>query len=821
MANVTGQIGQESVVLENAATEATLKLLLQAALATTKAQKDAVKDLATKVIGDPAKVEEFNQEVSKSGGVIRTTAGAFGGLTAAGQQLQVGFNKTVDVVSKLVSGTNQASDVFGAMKNLPLGIGLVASGFEILAKYQEQQLKAYQSMSSAGVNFGGSLNAMKLASLEYGMTMEQFSNVMKENGKAFALMGPTVEAGKNQFLKMNKELINGDIGLQLKNLGLTAEDISNGFAGFIQMQGGLGATQIKDQKALEESFHNYTNELDMMTRLTGETRKEQQDAQAQLKNDAVFQNELSKLVASGKINEANQLKFLGEQAKIKGAGAFDNLIGTLTNTQPVTAAGRAWAGVQSEQTRLQGESVKLALEGKLNSQQAVKSQLEQQAAMAKTTTAFGASASVNARMNNEYTEAMTAGLKAESNVRLKGLNTQEGINAAMVAAQKEQEDIAKKATEVKAANERQEEMAKLSQHIMETLIPIINQALPQMNKFIQGFSDAVSWMSKNANTLKLIGESLLAAYVTAKAVQGAKAAYGVGSKVAEFIGGGKGAAGVAEGAISKGPLAAVEGAAGGGGGIAGFIRSMGMALAALGPEAPLIAAGAAAVGAAITLIGAGIAGATWLMGKALPSLASGLKAFGDIDGVNLIKVGAGIAALGLGLGAFGAGSALAGAGGVIEGLTSGLGKLFGAKSPIDKIKEYAALGPSLEKSGIGIMKFNTGLAQLLATDTGKIYKVAAAMAQLKNSIPQESFSDRAANLLTGLVTKAIEPAAATATATTAATGAAGTIDENNLVAQVQRLNSISVEMLKHIKDTADQAKKNVEATKALNRNVWA
>jgi len=46
-------------------------------------------------------------------------------------------------------------------------------------------------------------------------------------------------------------------------------------------------------------------------------------------------------------------------------------------------------------------------------------------------------------------------------------------------------------------------------------------------------------------------------------------------------------------------------------------------------------------------------------------------------------------------------------------------------------------------------------------------------------------------------------------------------NENILADQLQRLNSISTEMLKHMKETAEQSRKNVEATKSLNRNIWA
>lgn len=73
---------------------------------------------------------------------------------------------------------------------------------------------------------------------------------------------------------------------------------------------------------------------------------------------------------------------------------------------------------------------------------------------------------------------------------------------------------------------------------------------------------------------------------------------------------------------------------------------------------------------AVLAIGAALAGATWLMGKALPTLAEGLKSFNQIDGMNLAKVGLGLLSLSLGMLAFGPAMASVAAGAAIGALTS-------------------------------------------------------------------------------------------------------------------------------------------------------
>ena len=85
---------------------------------------------------------------------------------------------------------------------------------------------------------------------------------------------------------------------------------------------------------------------------------------------------------------------------------------------------------------------------------------------------------------------------------------------------------------------------------------------------------------------------------------------------------------------------------------------------------PMVAAGAAGLAASIVAVGAGLAGAAWIMGKVLPTLAEGFMAFNKVDGGNLARVGVGIAALGVGLTAMGVGA-------VIGGIGNLVGKLFG------------------------------------------------------------------------------------------------------------------------------------------------
>lgn len=142
------------------------------------------------------------------------------------------------------------------------------------------------------------------------------------------------------------------------------------------------------------------------------------------------------------------------------------------------------------------------------------------------------------------------------------------------------------------------------------------------------------------------------------------------------------------------------------------IVALGFAAAAVGapPVAAAVALGGAALGAAIAAIGAGLAGAAWLLGGTLPTLAEGIRAFTDIDGANLEKVGLGMIGIGGGLIAIGAGEVA----NAVGSFVGWIGSLFGAEDPIDRLKRFGELGEPLGKAGPALDAFGTAFLNATA-----------------------------------------------------------------------------------------------------------
>ena len=197
---------------------------------------------------------------------------------------------------------------------------------------------------------------------------------------------------------------------------------------------------------------------------------------------------------------------------------------------------------------------------------------------------------------------------------------------------------------------------------------------------------------------------------------------GIASKIGSLFGGGAG------GGDTGGAGGRPGGGRGGGGGLGksiggigsgigkglgGILKGLASGIAAFAN--PLVLAGGVNIGLVILGVGAAVAGATWMVGAALPKFAEGMKSFEDLDGQALIDAGKGIGAVALGMAAFGAGSAVSGLGNLVGSVTNGIAGLFGAEDPLEKIKkfqDYKFDAAAIENNANAIVAYSKGMAAL-------------------------------------------------------------------------------------------------------------
>jgi len=223
--------------------------------------------------------------------------GAAGGMSAAGNAANqfgrslgtaaktiVNFsNGVVGVIDRLANMGDSLSGAAAVFDKIPI-MGTV---FAAVAKAVENTTAAYQGAAQSGATFGGSINAFAGAASNAGMTMKDFASLVSKNGEALRFLGGNTEAGGKRFADITKTL--RATSKDLYNLGYSTEDVNQGLANYtkLAMQGGKNTNMTNAQ--LVQGTKSYLKEMDLLAKVTGETRKQQEDAQQKLMSDAQYQ----------------------------------------------------------------------------------------------------------------------------------------------------------------------------------------------------------------------------------------------------------------------------------------------------------------------------------------------------------------------------------------------------------------------------------------------------------------------------------------------------------------------------------------------------
>ena len=820
--NVTGSLGGQNVFLENAATEATLQMLLQATLATTKEQKKAVADLVQKAGLDPAKVAEANRGLSAIGEASALAGGALAGLNTAASSLNKSFNAIFSVADKLTDNQGKASDMFATFAGMGGVVGLVASGLERAAAFQEANLTMYQNLTQNGINFGGSLTEMREGASRMGLSMEEFGRIMKDNSQAFAGMGANANDGAKAFKNLSIEMFNSDVGAELRALGLTTSEMNTSAANYIAMTGGRTKKEMQNSEQLIKETAQYVEHLTVLSDISGKNRKEEEEKLKRASMQAAYENHIAKLRVTDPAAAARATAGMAEAMK-GGQGAIETFQQkSLGFAGGMTAASRDFLGRNQNaaagldkvfaSTQDASKSVRdIAIDGA-----AITHGLTKDAEALGTS---GAAISIMGKGAGAVNEA----LKAQTLAINQGLVTEEDHREQARKAFKEVD--ARKTAEADQAAKTQQAFQKLGQELLTAITPLFNKLAPVLLSIGQGLASFLKYLNNSSTAFNgvLVAAGLLAtAFTAVKVAQGyqaTKAAFGLG-------GGGGGVPGVAGGAPGGGAGGAIGGAADGLGKVGPMLSSLGKGAGGLfkgimvgigsGLKVfanPMVMLGAVGFGASIAVIGAGIAAASWIMGKALPTLADGLLKFNDLNGKNLGEVGIGMIQMGAGLAVFGAGGAIASVGGVVGGLAEGFGSFFGVKSPIEKMKEFAALGPGLGVAGQGLLAFNTGLSNLLNTDmekiknlSGNLKNLAVSLNELKQASKpvEKGFFESATERLKAALTPEVTVAPTAGTPAPAA-GLKPTQDSSASIANA--LNTQMAQLIRVSLETAENTKR--------------
>ena len=553
MADVTGSIGNEYVELNNAATEATLKQLL----ATVQRQGGLGAANAVSSTAGAAGVNAASVKAAEASTKVQKE------LAEKGENLKKTFSALaegmVDLTGKLLQGTDKSSDLFSAFERLPGVAGLVASGFAKVARFQEENLGAYQKITDAGVSFGGSLTEMRTAAASTYMTLDQFTGLMKRNSETFARLGGTAEQGARSFTAMSNSLMKSEAGDNLRALGFTTEQVNEGLAGYLANTGARTRQEMQNTGALTKGAAEYLTQLDALAQITGKSREELEKEQKARNQNAAYQAALMSMTEPQR--KAMEQGAAEMKAKFGKAGE-EMYMAQMLGLPPMTEASQKLTAMAPEVAKASQAMVDNAKAGgDLASQQRLSAKATEGAAQA--ANRLGGIAGALSFSSDSTGQALMGLTKEANRARAQGTESARAGEEQLQQITEEQKKRAE--SEAKNAVEAQKAIQELGQSILSILMPAIKLLTAVINPLAKFVSAVMTQFEKLNGVIQSLTVAGLA-YLAFKKLQNAREAAGqiptggsggaggsgLGSKLAGGLKGGIGgiAGGLALGAAS-------------------------------------------------------------------------------------------------------------------------------------------------------------------------------------------------------------------------------------------------------------------------------
>jgi hypothetical protein len=228
------------------------------------------------------------------------------GVAKAMKDGEQGASVYNDSINSAADAIDSFASKFGFLGKI---IGtLITAGARYAVEVNKQSdalFDSYKKLSQSGLADAGGMTAIfdNMQKFGYGINeLGTMTELLKANSKELAAFGGTAASGTKAFADAAGQIQRSEVGKSLQMLGKTPDDINKGTAMFVKQQQQSGLANSAITKDLSQQSAAYIKNLDMLSKLTGESAEGLQakldDAMAE---DAFNQTlyELKKKAAAG------------------------------------------------------------------------------------------------------------------------------------------------------------------------------------------------------------------------------------------------------------------------------------------------------------------------------------------------------------------------------------------------------------------------------------------------------------------------------------------------------------------------------------------
>jgi len=187
----------------------------------------------------------------------------------------------------LAKGGVKVSSVFDGISEV---VGGTTGFFNKLRSGIEPQVDIWRGLSNAGISFQGGIVEMAIAARGARVDSESFAETLRTTNIQLRSLGGTSQQGTRAFADLTKQFYDvPEVADSLRTLGYTNKELNDVMALSVTLG---SATNINTDKARDKEIQaarQLAEQLELTARLTGMSRKDQEEKLKEAQRDAAFQ----------------------------------------------------------------------------------------------------------------------------------------------------------------------------------------------------------------------------------------------------------------------------------------------------------------------------------------------------------------------------------------------------------------------------------------------------------------------------------------------------------------------------------------------------
>jgi hypothetical protein len=261
-------------------------------------------------------MKAFQKASKQAAGNLAKGLGSFAKQVGEGDTSLKSLNKVVDVTSDALGGMAKAIPFAG--EAIAAGVKAVGEASKFVLNQLDATAKVFNDFGKVGALGTKGMSGVFEQFNRSGMSLKGFQQAVQENAQSLARFRGMTASGAEDFSKIVGGIVDSDAGMELRRIGLSADQIGESTGAFVAQQTRLGRSQQMTQQQLTAGTVQYVKELDELSKVTGQSREAIQKQQDAALSESRFRANYETLMAQG--NEKGAKALMALQTQMQGIG---------------------------------------------------------------------------------------------------------------------------------------------------------------------------------------------------------------------------------------------------------------------------------------------------------------------------------------------------------------------------------------------------------------------------------------------------------------------------------------------------------------------